>query len=159
MMQKFSHTEVVRPEWIDSNGHMNVAFYVVVFDHATDVVFEELDIGNAYRARSGNSCFVAETHTLYEREVRVGERVTVRPRLLGADGKRFHLFHEMYRADDPARVAAQELMCLHVDMRMRRTAEWPADRRAALDDAVRTDAALGLPEGVGRRIRWLERAD
>lgn len=156
MMQKFNHSEVVRPEWIDSNGHMNVAYYVVVFDHATDVVFEALDIGAAYRARSGNSCFVVETHTLYEREVRVGEQAVARSRVLGVDGKRLHLFHEMFRADEPERVAAQEIMCLHIDMRTRRPAAWPADRRAMLDDVVRADATQGVPESAGRRIRWLE---
>lgn len=155
MTPKFQHEAVVRPEWIDSNGHMNLAYYVVVFDHATDVVFEALDIGSAYRVRSGNSSFVVETHTLYEREVREGERVVVRSRLLGVDGKRLHLFHEMVRADEPGRVAAQEIMCLHVDMRSRRTAAWPADRRAVLEEVVRSAGAEPLPDGVGRRIRRL----
>ena len=66
---------VVRPEWIDSNGHLNLAYYVVVFDLATDALYTALDIGEAYREASGNSCFTAETHTLYEREVHLGDKL------------------------------------------------------------------------------------
>ena len=72
------HQDQVRPEWIDSNGHMNLAYYVVVFDSATDALYRTLDIGEAYRQASGNSCFTAETHTLYEREVHLDDRLLVR---------------------------------------------------------------------------------
>ena len=67
----------VLPEWIDANGHMNMAYYVVLFDQATDLMYETLGVGQAYREATGNSTFTVETHTLYEREVRVGERVRV----------------------------------------------------------------------------------
>jgi acyl-CoA thioester hydrolase len=146
------HEEVVRPEWIDSNGHMNLAYYVVIFDHATDLVFDTIDIGAAYRARAGNSCFVVETHTLYEQEVRDGERVMVMSRLLGVDAKRAHLFHEMFRPGGGKRVAAQEIMCLHVDMVTRRAAAWPVETRLTLEEAVRASSTEPLPLGVGRRI-------
>ena len=78
---------VVLPEWIDSNGHLNLAYYVVIFDNATDAFYDALGIGNAYRDASGNSCFTAETHMLYEREVHVGDKVRVKCWLLGADAK------------------------------------------------------------------------
>lgn len=143
---------IVRPEWIDSNGHMNLAYYVVVFDLATDRLYDALGIGNAYREATGNSCFTAETHTLYEREVRVGERVRVGTWLLGADAKRLWYFHEMFHAADGHRVAAQELMALHIDMRVRRVAPFPVDRAAAIDAVLRARAGSELPKGVGRRI-------
>ena len=146
------HEEVVRPEWIDSNGHMNLAYYVVIFDHATDLVFDTVDIGASYRGRTGNSCFVVETHTIYEQEVREGERVVVRSRMLAVDAKRLHLFHEMFRAQGGKRVAAQELMCLHVDMRTRRAAAWPVDTGLRLEEVVGASVAEPLPQGVGRRI-------
>src|SRR5665213_3033744 len=94
---------VVRPEWIDSNGHMNLAYYVVVCDLATDRLYDALGIGNAYREATGNSCFTAETHTLYEREVVVGEKLRVGTHLLGADVKRLHYFHEMFHVASGAR--------------------------------------------------------
>ena len=69
----------MRPEWIDSNGHMNLAYYVVVFDLGTDRLYDVLGIGNAYREATGNSCFTAETHTIYEREVKVGDGCALPP--------------------------------------------------------------------------------
>ncbi|MGH7043456.1 MAG: thioesterase family protein, partial [Acetobacteraceae bacterium] len=146
------HETRVRPEWIDSNGHMNLACYVVVFDQATDAMFNALGIGTAYRARSGNSCFVAETHTLYEREMTEGEQIVVTTRLLGVGAKRLHFVHEMRSAASGERAALHELLCLHIDMRERRTAPWPADRRAALEAAVAAEAVLSPPRGVGRRV-------
>ena len=146
------HEETIRPEWIDANGHMNLAYYIVVFDHALDTAFEALDIGTDYRQRTGNSSFAAETHTLYEREVGEGDLVRVTTRVLGADAKRLHLFQEMFHAEQGHRVAAHEQMCLHIDMRTRRVASWPQDRQAVLRAAVQEQDPLGLPRGAGRRI-------
>lgn len=144
--------DVVRPEWIDSNGHMNLAYYVVVFDLATDALYAALDIGDAYREASGNSCFTAETHTLYEREVHLGDKLRVRSWLLGTDSKRVHYFHEMFHVDSGDRAAVQELMALHIDMRIRRVAPLPADKQAALQAAVRQYAPATPPKGAGRKI-------
>ncbi len=146
------YESVVRPEWIDSNGHLNLAYYVVVFDLATDALYAALGIGDAYREMSGNSCFTAETHTLYEREVRLGDKLLVKGWLLGADTKRLHYFHEMFHVDSGERSAVQELMALHIDMRVRRVAPYPAERYAALQQAVREYAPATLPKGAGRRI-------
>ena len=144
--------DVVRPEWIDSNGHMNLAYYVVVFDLATDALYAALDIGDAYREASGNSCFTAETHTLYEREVHLGDKLRVRTWLLGADSKRVHYFHEMFHVDSGERSAVQELMALHIDMRVRRVAPLPADKQEALRAAVKQYAPATPPKGAGRKI-------
>jgi acyl-CoA thioester hydrolase len=146
------YEDVVRPEWIDSNGHMNLAYYVVVFDLATDRLYATLGIGDAYREASGNSCFTAETHTIYEREVRVGEKLLVRTWLLGSDAKRLHYFHELFHVVSGERSAAQELMALHIDMRIRRVAPFPEERRVALAAAVARYAPSELPKGAGRRI-------
>ncbi len=146
------YEDVVRPEWIDSNGHMNLAYYVVVFDLATDALYAALGIGDAYREASGNSCFTAETHTLYEREVHIGDRLKVRSWLLGADTKRLHYFHEMFHVDSGERSAVQELMALHIDMGVRRVAPYPADKYAALQQAVKEYAPAEPPQGAGRRI-------
>lgn len=146
------YRDVVRPEWIDSNGHMNLAYYVVVFDLATDALYTALDIGDAYREVSGNSCFTAETHTLYEREVHLGDKLLVRTWLLGADAKRLHYFHEMFHLDSGDRSAVQEIMALHIDMGIRRVAPFPSNRYDALQGAVRDYAPAALPKGAGRRI-------
>jgi acyl-CoA thioester hydrolase len=145
-------TDVVRPEWIDSNGHMNLAYYVVVFDLATDALYSALNIGDAYREATGNSCFTAETHTLYEREVHLGDALMVRSWVLGADTKRLHYFHEMFHVESGERSAVQELMALHIDMRVRKVAPFPAEQYAGLQQAVKEYAPAVLPKGAGRRI-------
>src|SRR6478672_6055693 len=150
---EFPHCDgVVLPEWIDANGHMNLAYYVVLFDLATDLMYDKLGVGQAYRNATGNSTFTAETHTLYEREVHVGERVRVVPYLLGADTKRLHYFHEMFHAVHGHRVAAQELMALHIDMSVRRVAPFPADLSNRISAAVRASRDRPMPHGIGRRI-------
>ena len=146
------YTDSVRPEWIDSNGHMNLAYYVVVFDLGTDRLYDVLGIGNAYREATGNSCFTAETHTLYEREVKVGEPLRIATTLLGADAKRLHYFHEMFHGVEGHRVAAQQLIALHIDMGVRRVAPFPPDRQTAIDAALRAQGNRPLPPGAGRRI-------
>jgi acyl-CoA thioester hydrolase len=143
---------VILPEWIDANGHMNLAYYVVLFDQATDLLYETLGVGNAYRDATGNSTFAAETHTLYEREVQLGERVRVVPHLLAADSKRMHSFLEMFHAEVGYRVAAQEILALHIDLSVRRVAPFPAELSARLQAAVRERAGKPVPHGVGRRI-------
>jgi len=143
---------VVRPEWIDSNGHLNLAYYVVVFDLATDALYAALGIGDVYREATGFSCFTAETHTLYEREVHLGDKLLVRAWLLGVDAKRVHYFHEMFHVDSGERSAAQELMALHIDMSIRRVAPFSAERYSALRQAAKAYAPAELPKGAGRRI-------
>ncbi len=146
------YEDIVRPEWIDSNGHMNLAYYVVVFDLATDKLYSRLGIGDEYRETTGNSCFTAETHTVYEREMRLGERLLIHTWLLGVDAKRLHYFHELFHADSGKRSAVQELMALHIDMRVRRVTPFPAERRTALQRAVTKYAPTQPPNGTGRRI-------
>lgn len=147
-----AYEATVLPEWIDSNGHLNLAYYVVVFDLATDKLYATLGIGDAYREATGNSCFTAETHTVYEREVRLGDQLLVKTWLLGADSKRLHYFHEMFHVESGERSAVQELMALHIDMSVRRVAPFPEAERAALARAVSQYAPAELPKGAGRRI-------
>ncbi|MDR3538077.1 MAG: thioesterase family protein [Acetobacteraceae bacterium] len=146
------HQDVVRPEWIDSNGHMNLACYVVAFDHATDKLYAALGIGDAYREATSFSCFTAETHTLYERELLLGEKLVVRSLLLGVDAKRVHYFHEMFHVETGVRAAAQELMALHIDMRVRRVAPFAPDRLTDLQATVARYKPAALPKGAGRKI-------
>jgi acyl-CoA thioester hydrolase len=146
------HEATVLPEWIDYNGHMNLAYYVVVFDQATDVLYDRLGIWLPYREATGNSCFTVETHTIYEQEVNVGDRVRVHTYLLGADSKRLHYFHEMFHAEQGYRAAVQELMALHVDLSVRRTAPFPEDRALVIQSALAECAALPAPKEAGRRI-------
>jgi acyl-CoA thioester hydrolase len=129
---------------------MNLAYYVVIFDLGTDAIFDALDIGAAYTQRSGNTLFAVETHTLYEREVTLGERVRIVSNVVGGDAKRILLAHEMFKADG-SRAAAFEVMSLNVDATARRVAPFPPDRVAAIAAMAAEDAPT-RPGFVGRRI-------
>lgn len=151
-MQLPTHDEMIRPEWIDANGHMNLAYYMVVFDRAGDVVCDVLGIGWDYRRRTDFSTFAAEAHTVYEREAKEGEMVRVVTRVLAVDDKRVHFFQEMFHAEAGYRIATCEHLSLHVDLSIRRVAPWPAQRRAALEEAVRAQVHLPWPENAGRHV-------
>ena len=142
----------VRPEWIDHNGHMNLAYYTVLFDYATDRMFDELDLGLAYRRRTDLGTFVTETHNRYERELLVGDKVRVAIQILFADDKRLHLGHEMFRLDNGKRAATQELLFLHVDLKERRVMPFPPDLHARVHAAAAAHSALPRPAWVGRHV-------
>jgi len=142
----------VLPEWIDANEHMNLAYYTVLFDYATDALFDAIGIGRQYKDRTGNGTFVAETHNLYERELLLGDRVRIATQILGTDDKRLHLAHEMFAVADGQRAATQELMYLHVDLRARRVAAFPDDVRARVAAWAAAHAHLPRPDWAGRRV-------
>jgi len=143
----------VLPEWIDANGHMNLAYYVVLFDYATDALFEAIGIGLKYKDATNHGTFVVETHNLYEQELLVGERVRVATQILGSDSKRLQLAHEMLSVADGKRVATQELLYLHIDLSARRVVPWLAEVREAVPAAAAAHAGLARPVWAGRRIR------
>jgi acyl-CoA thioester hydrolase len=142
----------VRPEWIDHNGHMNLAYYTVLFDYATDLMFAELDLGLDYRQRTDHGTFVTETHNRYERELLVGEKVRVAIQILLADDKRLHLAHEMFRRDTGERAATQELMFLHVSLTARRVTPFPPELKARVRAAADAHSLLPRPAWVGRHV-------
>jgi acyl-CoA thioester hydrolase len=142
----------VLPEWIDANGHMNLAYYVVLFDYATDALFEAIGIGRRYKDGTNHGTFVAETHNLYERELLVGDRVRVAAQILGADNKRLHLAHEMFSLVSGERAATQELLYLHIDLSARRVVPWLPEVRQCVAAAAAAHARLPRPDWVGRRI-------
>jgi acyl-CoA thioester hydrolase len=147
----------VLPEWIDYNGHMNLAYYTVLFDQATDLLFDVLGLGLDYRRDTQMGTFVAETHNRYERELLVGAGVRVATQIVAADDKRLHLAHEMFAQDGGHRTATQELMFLHVDLVARRVSPFPPDLRRRVADAAASHATLPRPDWIGRRIAMPQR--
>ena len=141
----------VRPDWIDSNDHMNLAYYVVLFDQATDAIYEPMGLGRDYRG-TGHGTFAVETHTIYAAELVLGDRVRVSSQILALDNKRLHLAHEMHRLSDGAMASAQELLLLHVDLRVRKVVPWLAQVAPLLREAAGAHADLPVPAWVGRRV-------
>ncbi|WP_199566713.1 thioesterase family protein [Streptomyces triticagri] len=118
-LQEF--TETVRPEWIDYNGHLSEAYYVLVFGHATDAMMDGTGLTEAYRAETGCSLYTVESHIRYLREVHEGAELRIRTRVLGVDARKVRWSHEMYEgtgtgagagAAEP--VATTELLGVHV---------------------------------------------
>jgi acyl-CoA thioester hydrolase len=142
----------IAPEWIDYNGHMNVAYYVLAFDRATDQLFDYLGIGEAYRRATHHSVFALEAHVTYEHELRQGEEFEIATRLIDADRKRLHLFHTMTRAMDNELSATIEVMGLHVDMAGPRSAPLPDDVYAKVEALLAEHRLLPPPPQLGRKI-------
>jgi acyl-CoA thioester hydrolase len=146
------HEERVRPEWIDYNGHMNVAYYVLAFDHATDAFLDYLGLDDAHRRETGGSTFAAEAHVNYLQEVSEGDPLRFATQLLAYDEKRLHFFHQMYHADEGYLAATSEWLTLYIDLNVRRVSAMPdfvQDRVAAVWQTHRT---LERPEQAGRSI-------
>src|ERR1700716_322414 len=85
----------IEPQWIDYNGHLNMAYYNVMFDRAIDELWLELGIGPGYMKTRHGSTFTAECHVCYLREIHLGDPVQISIFLLGADEKRLHTFQEL----------------------------------------------------------------
>ncbi len=146
------YRDVVRPEWIDHNHHMNMGYYVVVFDLATDAWFDYIGLDAPHRAAHGVTTFCLEAHVTYHREVREGDPLRFTTRLLDHDAKRIHYFHEMHHATEHYLAATNELMSLHVSESTRRAAPMAPAMVERLARIQAVHAVLPRPVQVGRRI-------
>ena len=142
----------VEPAWIDYNGHLNMAYYNVLFDRAVDEVLELLGCSADYVKSRRHSCFTAEVHVRYLRELHAGDPVRVTFQLLDCDAKRVHFFEQLFHAADGWVSATSENMALHVDMTAGKTAAFPSDIAASLAKMKTAHAKLPMPEAAGRNI-------
>jgi acyl-CoA thioester hydrolase len=147
-------SSVMRVEqgWIDYNGHLNMAYYNVLFDRAVDEAYELLGIGLDYLKTRAHSTFTAEVHLRYLRELQADDPVRVTLQLLGFDAKRIHYFEELRHAEEGWLSATSENMTLHVDMTAKKVAPFPPDAMARLEAAMAAHARLPRPEAAGRKI-------
>ncbi len=148
----------VEPAWIDFNGHLNMAYYNVLFDRAVDEVYEPLGLGLNYVETRRHSTFTAEVHLRYLRELHADDPVRVTFQLLDFDAKRLHYFEQLFHAEEGFLSATSENMVLHVDMNAKRAVPFPADVAARLARMKAAHATLPVPDGAGRRIAMPQRA-
>lgn len=141
---------VVQPHWVDGNGHMNLAYYVLAFDDATDSFYRHLEIGPDYRARENTSMFTLGINVDYIREVFEGDTVRMTTQLLHCDDKRLRYIHHMYEGEDPGPVAVNECLAIHVDMSTRKSAPFPPETRVRIDRTLAAHAQLNVPKHAGR---------
>lgn len=147
----------IEPQWIDYNGHLNVAYYNVLFDRAVDEVYEEVGLGPKYLERHKHSTMVAESHVRYLRELQQTDPVRVTVQLIDYDAKRIHLFENLLHADKGWLSATCETMTLHVDMTAKRVVPFPDSVLALLKEMKAAHASLPTPEGLGRRVAMPQR--
>ncbi|TYB82920.1 thioesterase family protein [Maritimibacter fusiformis] len=141
----------VRPDWIDYNGHMNMAYYNVLFDKAADEFYDLIGFGADYARTRGFTTYTAEFHVCYVRELHLGDKVRVQSWLLDHDEKRFHTYQEIHHVDGWLS-ATGEAMGLHVDMSGPKVAPMPEDIALRLADFAAKHGHPDRPERAGRSI-------
>jgi len=146
------HRATVKPEWIDWNGHMNVGYYVVAFDQATDTFCQQFACGWEYTRDKIGMTFVIEAHVTYDREVKEGDNLRITTQILDHDAKRLHYVHAMYHADEGYLAATNELMLMNIDYASRRSAPWPDFAMERIEKLAAAHAALPKPAQAGRLI-------
>ena len=142
----------VLPDYIDANGHMNVGYYGVIFDKASDLPCALLDIGFPMIERHQHSIFTIESHLTFQREILEGRPLAFTFQLLDFDAKRMHFFMTMRDADSDEISATQEIMSMCIDLATRRSANWPADAMEKLTLLAPVHAARPRPPEAGRVI-------
>lgn len=141
----------VEKDWIDYNGHMNMAYYNVLFDRCSDEAFEFLGMGPDYAASRRLTTYTAEIHVCYVRELHLGDQTTCSMQLLDHDEKRFHYFQELHHVDGWL-AATSEVLTLHVDMSGPKVRPFPPDIMANLDAMRAAHAVLPVSDRAGRSI-------
>lgn len=144
-----AYETTVDPGWIDYNGHMSEAFYVLVFGFATDQVMVRLGLDEGYRSGSGCSLYTVEAHVRYLDEVALGQSLSVTTTIAGAAAKKLHLAHEMHA--DGRLVATEELLALHVSSGAGRAVEFPEHVRPAIEQCRRAGEPA-VPDWIGRAV-------
>ena len=145
-------TETVIKDWIDYNGHLNMAFYNVIFDHGLDYLYDYLGIGKDYAESGVGSCFTLEAHVHYLNELSLGDEVEVKVQLINYDSKRIHIFEEMYNLKEGYLAATSEQIGMHVDMKTRKSSELPNDVQDMLKKMMEQHSVLPIPEQLGHQI-------
>ena len=140
------------PDWVDYNGHLRDAFYLLIFSYATDALMDRLGLDSNNREASGHSLFTLELHLNYLHEVKLGTEVEVRTQLIAHDAKRLHLYHSLHLVGDDKALAGNEQMLLHVDLAGPRSAPFSEDTLGRLQAMVAEQTDLPTPEYIGRVI-------
>ena len=146
----------VLPEWIDFNDHMNVAYYLLAFDHAVDALWATFGLTEDYIRTRSSSTIAVESHVTWQREIVEGEPYVVTTQVLAWDDKRIHQFQRMYHAEEGFLAATCEWMNGHFDTSIRRVAPWPDDIRARIADFAENQGVHPWPQEAGRKMQIMQ---
>lgn len=143
----------VRPEWIDVNDHMNVAYYLLAFDQAVDALWSRFGLTEEYVRAHSSSTIAVESHVTWRQEVFAGDPYVVTSQILAWDDKRIHQFQRLYHAEKGYLSATCEWMNLHFDPGMRRVAPWPEEIRARIAEFADNQGEHPWPAEAGQRMQ------
>ncbi|AZF02364.1 Carnitine utilization associated thioesterase [Pseudomonas orientalis] len=147
-----TYTTKILPDWVDYNGHLRDAFYLLIFSYATDALMDTLGLDSSNREASGHSLFTLELHLNYLHEVKLGAEVEVHTQLIAFDAKRLHLYHSLHRVGDDKALAGNEQMLLHVDLAGPQATPFSEATLARLVAISAEQAELPRPALLGRVI-------
>ncbi len=141
----------VSREWIDHNGHMNMAYYALVFDRAIDHFWREIGLGPEYTERTDGTTFALQSQIHYLKEVMLNDPLRVTFQLLDYDRKRIHCFMSMIHADKDYLAAIEERITIHVDSVARRSAPFPTEIFDSLKRLFYVHKSLPRDERIGSK--------
>ena len=133
-------TEKVIKEYTDYNNHLNVAYYVRIFDIAADVMLDNFKMGGESAKQNSKTTFVAEMHTIYKQEVRLGEEGETHLTYLNHDKKRIQYRLSMFHKEKKYLAATNEILSLYVDLIKRKVVEFESDRLKIMDDFIKKNS-------------------
>jgi len=140
----------VKQEWIDWNGHMNLAHYVTVFDQASGSFTRQLGLGGPYRDAGFGQTFVLETHITYDREAHEDDPLRVTTLLVDHDAKRMHLYQEMFHAEKGHLISTSERIGIHIDQKTRRSSSYHPLVLARIEQLFAAHRQAPRPANLGR---------
>ena len=129
-------TKRIKKDWTDYNEHMNMAYYVLIFDLAWEVVLEKFKMGEKSAKTNKKSTMVVETHTTYNNEVKQGDEVDIVLTYFDHDKKRLHFKLEMYEKSKQTLSATIEMLSLYIDLSQRKVAEFEEEKIKIMDDFI-----------------------
>ena len=140
-MNMILKTEKVIKEWTDYNGHMNLSYYILIFDNAAEVMLTKFKMGGDSAQNDKKSTFAVETHTTYDQEVKLGEEVEVHLTYLDHDKKRIHYRVSMFHKEKKYLAATTEVLSLYIDLNRRKVAEFETEKIKIMDDFIKTNSS------------------
>ena len=126
----------VKSEWTDYNGHMNLAFYIHLFDSSWEVLLEQFNIGAESAINQKRTTFAVESHTTYDMEVKVGDEVDLNLLFLDFDKKRLVYKLEMIHKKEKYLASTTEVCSLYVDLNSRRVTEFENNKRILIENYI-----------------------
>ena len=130
-----STTKIIN-NWTDYNGHMNLAFYILVFDKGAEEILSKFKMGEQSAKTTKKSTMAVESHTTYNNEVKENEEVNIYLSYFDHDKKRLHYKLEMYEKSKNILSATTEVLSLYMDLNIRKVAEFENEKVAIMDNFV-----------------------